>query len=141
MLAMTLPSLETLLIQSYSCDQLLLFHNKAVIRRMPNFHNSSKLKYVLQSREGGDYIYRPVACSEDKVCIIATGAGSLLPSAEQSLPAPVPSCMIPSLVCALFSTFRVMLAICTIIKSHGANVATMQQASGPIQEASTTAQV
>ncbi|KAJ3559039.1 hypothetical protein NM688_g583 [Phlebia brevispora] len=66
-LAMALPSLETLLVWFPLRDDLLLFHNKVVIQKMPNFSVSSKLKYALGSRKEKDYMYTPVACCRDKV--------------------------------------------------------------------------
>ncbi|KAJ3559789.1 hypothetical protein NM688_g127 [Phlebia brevispora] len=52
-LTMALPALEALLVYAYSHDDLLHFHQTAVVQKMPNFRGSSKLKYALRSFAGG----------------------------------------------------------------------------------------
>ncbi|KAJ3555676.1 hypothetical protein NM688_g2443 [Phlebia brevispora] len=119
-LTMALPSLGTLLIRPECRDDVLLFHKKVVTQKMPSLHGSNKLKYALKSydseRHPDRYIYTPVACSGDKVHVIGpttqsiTPEESLLPSAEQSLPAPVASGMAPSLMYTLLSFVSSLLS-------------------------------
>ncbi|KAJ3559034.1 hypothetical protein NM688_g584 [Phlebia brevispora] len=62
-----LPSLGTLLVCSSYRGDLLLFHKKVVVQRMPSSNGSSRLKYALRSYEGQRDICTPVACCGDKI--------------------------------------------------------------------------
>ncbi|KAJ3559792.1 hypothetical protein NM688_g123 [Phlebia brevispora] len=65
----TLPSLEALIIISASHADLLSFHNQILVPKMPSFHQSSKLKYVISSYDErrDEQRVRFVSCTEDKV--------------------------------------------------------------------------